>query len=210
MTLRASDDGTVIEQRSIAETRATTIDDAATEHRHLCPRQILGARMGRYAGEVLGLALPRRDKRLYVLIETDGCLADSVTVATGSSMGHRTMRLVDHGKTAATFVDTTTGRAYRIHPRADVRKRAELYAPDAPSRWHAQRDAYQVMPATELLCADEVELAIDLAAVVSRPGKRVACAECGEEVMNDREVVVDGRTYCRGCTGDCYYRPRRG
>lgn len=166
--------------------------------------------MGLYAGEILGVALPRRDKRLYVLIETDGCLADSVTVATGSSMGHRTMRLVDHGKTAATFVDTTTGRAYRIHPRADVRSRAERYSPDAPSRWHAQRDAYQVMPAAELLCADEVVLAIDLAAVVSRPGKRVACAECGEEVMNDREVVVDGRTYCRACTGDRYYRPRRG
>jgi formylmethanofuran dehydrogenase subunit E len=37
--------------------------EVATKHRHSCPRQVLGIRMGLYAGEVPGLELPRQDKR---------------------------------------------------------------------------------------------------------------------------------------------------
>ena len=50
--------------------------------------------------------LPQTDKRLYTFVETDGCFADGVMVATGCSLGHRTLRLIDYGKVAATFVDT--------------------------------------------------------------------------------------------------------
>src|SRR3712207_7090667 len=46
-------------------------------------------------------------------VETDGCFADGVSVATGCWLGRRTLRLVDHGKVAATFMDTLTERAVR-------------------------------------------------------------------------------------------------
>lgn len=59
------------------------LDTTAAMHRHLCPRQVLGVRMGLYAGELLGLALPQTDKRLYTIMETDGCAADGVAVAVG-------------------------------------------------------------------------------------------------------------------------------
>jgi formylmethanofuran dehydrogenase subunit E len=62
--------------------------------------------MGLHAGQLLQLDLPRTDKRLFVLVETDGCLTDGVAVATGCWFGRRTLRLVDQGKVAATFVDT--------------------------------------------------------------------------------------------------------
>lgn len=75
-------------------------------HDHICPRQVLGLRMGQLAGEFLGLPLPQQDKRLFVFVETDGCFADGVMVATGCSLGHRTMRLEDKGKATATFIDT--------------------------------------------------------------------------------------------------------
>ncbi|MCC6175174.1 MAG: formylmethanofuran dehydrogenase, partial [Chloroflexi bacterium] len=39
-------------------------------HARLCPRQILGARIGLYAGELLGLDLPQTDKRLLAIVET--------------------------------------------------------------------------------------------------------------------------------------------
>ena len=174
-------------------------------HRHICPRQVLGVRMGLYAGELLGLELPRGDRRLFVFVETDGCLADSVSVATGSWLGHRTLRLIDHGKTAATFVDTRTGRAIRIWPHPAARLRAHELVPDAPDRWHAQRDGYRIMPTAELLRAEPVTLDLDLAAIISRPGRRVVCAVCGEDVVNEREVVVRDRPYCRGCAGERYY-----
>lgn len=45
--------------------------EAATLHRHLCPRQALGVRMGLYASELLGIEFPRPDERLFVFVETD-------------------------------------------------------------------------------------------------------------------------------------------
>ncbi len=180
----------------------------ATLHDHLCPRQILGLRMGLYAGEQLGLSLPQTDKRLFVFVETDGCFADGVLAATGCSLGHRTMRLVDFGKVAATFVDTLTSQALRLAPLPTVREEAERCCPTASSRWHAQLEAYQMMPADRLFSVRPVTLAVSLEAIISRPGLRVLCDQCGEEIMNAREVRMDGRTLCRACAGEAYYALR--
>jgi formylmethanofuran dehydrogenase subunit E len=38
------------------------LQKSAEHHKHLCPRQVLGARMSLLAGELLGLELPRADK----------------------------------------------------------------------------------------------------------------------------------------------------
>ncbi len=178
---------------------------SAAMHRHLCPRQVLGARMGMYAGELLELMLPQTNKRLFTLIETDGCFADGVGVATGCWLGRRTMRLIDEGKVAATFVDTQTGRAIRIAPRSDARAIARAYVPDARSRWHAYLIAYQLLPVAELLIARPVTLTIDVKALISRNGARATCDQCGEEIINEREVRNDGATLCRTCAGFRYY-----
>lgn len=85
-------------------------------------------RTGIYAGEVLGLTLPQAHKRLFTFVETDGCLIDGIVVATGCAVGHRTMRVMDYGKSAATFVDTLTERAVRIMPTRGSRARARLRA----------------------------------------------------------------------------------
>jgi formylmethanofuran dehydrogenase subunit E len=121
-------------------------------HKHLCPRQVLGVRMGMQAAALLGLGLPQTDKRLFTFVETDGCFADGVSTATGCWLGKRTMRLIDYGKAAATFVDTQTGASIRIWPHPESRSRAGHYVTDAESRWHTMLQAYQVMPAEELLC----------------------------------------------------------
>ncbi|NWF71195.1 MAG: TraR/DksA C4-type zinc finger protein [Chloroflexi bacterium] len=187
---------------SFAELLAQT----AARHDHLCPRQVIGVRMGMYAAKLLELALPQSDKRLLTFVETDGCFADGVSVATGCSLGHRTLRLMDFGKVAATFVDTNTERAVRIFPHAESRSNARLWLPDARSRWHAQLEAYQVMPVERLLCWQPVTLTIALQQLISRPGVRVNCAVCGEEIINEREVIVDGQAICRTCAGDYYYQ----
>jgi formylmethanofuran dehydrogenase subunit E len=178
---------------------------SAAQHRHLCPRQVLGVRMGMLAGELLELELPQTNKRLFTFVETDGCFADGIAAATGCRLGRRTMRLIDFGKVAATFVDTRTDRALRIRPRADVRERAQRYAPEAQSRWHAYLAAYQVMPVAELLAYQPVTLTIDLRALISRAGARTTCTRCGEEIINEREVIRDGAPICRGCAGENYY-----
>ncbi len=180
----------------------------AALHKHLCPRQALGVRMGLHAACLLNLDLPQEDKRLFVFVETDGCFADGVSVATGCWLGRRTMRLVDYGKAAATFVDTRTGRTIRIAPHPQARTCAARYAPDAPDAWHAQLSAYQVMPDEELLQLQGVQLTVDMGAIISSPGLRVKCGCCGEEVMNGREVTRDGEAVCRACARqDTYYSP---
>ncbi|MCS6939938.1 MAG: FmdE family protein [Roseiflexaceae bacterium] len=175
------------------------LERSAALHRHLCPRQVLGARMGILAGRLLELELPQTNKRLLTFVETDGCFADGVGAATGCWLGRRTMRLIDHGKVAATFVDTRTRRAVRIRPHPQARTEARRYAPHARSRWHAYLDAYRVMPDDALLEAYWVELNLDLDRLISRPGVRVVCDGCGEEIINEREVHREGQTFCRGC-----------
>jgi len=181
------------------------LEQSARMHKHLCPRQVLGVRMGMLAGTVLGLELPQEDKRLFTFMETDGCGADGVSVATGCWVGRRTMRMVDYGKMAATFVDTKTGRAVRIWPHPASRERAARYAPEIQGRWRAQLIGYQVMPDDELLVVQPVTLTVSLEAIISRHGVRVTCEHCGEEIINEREVLVDGQVLCRACAGDGYY-----
>src|SRR5215213_5520637 len=85
-------------------------------HRHVCPRQVLGIRMGLWAGELLALEVPQQNKRLLTIVETDGCFCDGVAVAANCWLGRSTMRVENYGKVAPTFVDTQIGEAWRIAP----------------------------------------------------------------------------------------------
>lgn len=181
------------------------LDDSAASHRHLCPRQVLGVRIGLMAGKLLDLELPQRSKRLLTLVETDGCFADGVTAATGCTVGHRTLRVIDYGKVAATFIDTRMGQAVRVVPHPESRQRAYAYVENAKSRWHAQLAAYQIMPDDELAVVQPVVLTRSLEEILSKPGTRVNCEVCGEEIINEREVIHRGAVLCRPCAGDSYY-----
>lgn len=181
------------------------LEECAQRHAHLCPRQVLGVRMGLKAGEVLGLELPCQDKRLFAFVEIDGCTTDGIAVATGCCVGRRTMRIVDFGKVAATFVDQNTGRAFRIHPNPEARDIAMFYTPQTDDRWHAYLIAYQKMTDEELWVVDPVTLTVSLTKIISRETARARCARCGEEIFNEREVKVDGYDLCLACAGEAYY-----
>ncbi len=183
------------------------LEASSRQHSHLCPRQVLGVRIGLAGAAALGLEVPRRDKRLLVIVETDGCFVSGIAVTTGAAVHHRTLRVEDYGKVAATFVDVETGRAVRVAPRLDAREKALRYAPEEKRRYFAQLKAYQIMPDDELLIVQEVTLNTPVASLISRPGVRVHCALCGEEIINEREVWQDGQCLCRTCAGTGYYRP---
>jgi formylmethanofuran dehydrogenase subunit E len=116
-------------------------------------------------------------------------------------------RWKDYGKVAATFVDTRSERALRIVPRPEARGLAAQYAGDAQGRWQMQLTGYQRMPDALLLAWQEVALTSSIASIVSRPHLRVDCQLCGEEIINQREVVRDGIMLCRACAGGAYYSP---
>lgn len=177
----------------------------AARHARLCPRQVLGLRIGLLAGRALGLPLPRTDKRLLAMVETDGCALDGISAATGCTPGHRTLKVIDFGKVAAVFIDVKTGEAIRIAPHPGIREAAVCLFPDARSRWHAQLEAYQIMPDLELLAIQKVGLRFSLDELAGQPGQRAICAGCGEEIINRRGIVADGEILCRACAGDSYY-----
>ena len=178
---------------------------SAALHQHLCPRQVLGVRMGLFAGEKLELAVPQKDKRLLTIVETDGCFSDGVAVATNCWVGKRTMRVEDFGKIAATFVDTRTGVAIRVVPKVEARELSCEFAPEARSRWEEYLLGYQRMPVEELFASQRVQLVTPIEKIISQEGIRAICDVCGEEIFNQREIVHQGQVLCLACVGASYY-----
>jgi len=182
------------------------LEKSMQDHDHLCPRQILGVRIGLAGMNALGFDNPPTNKQLLIISETDGCFVDGVIAATGCTVGHRTLRVEDYGKAGATFIDTKTGRAVRVAPRRGIRERACYFAPEESRHYFAQMQAYQFMPEEEMFMVQDVFLNIPIEQIVSRPGMRVNCDVCEEEIMNEREILRHGLTLCRACAGDGYYR----
>ena len=184
------------------------LQTAAAEHGHLCAGQVLGVRMTRRGCIELGLDPDERAdrKRLIVYVETDRCAADAVASVTGCKLGRRTLKYMDYGKVAATFVDTQTGAAVRVVARDDARKKAQAYCAGDCKTPEAQRVAYQKMPDDDLLVVQRVKVDIPPEDLPGRPLRRVMCEQCGESVSDGREMVVNGRTVCRACAHASYYR----
>jgi formylmethanofuran dehydrogenase subunit E len=161
--------------------------------------------MGMTAASLLNLSLPQTDKRVLCIVETDGCAADGISTSTGCTVGHRTLRVEDYGKVAATFYDTELLVGYRLSPNHNIRDLAHEYSPQGSSKWEKYLIGYQRIPDSLLFSVAKVELTTPAVRLVSRPGVRVLCSKCGEEVMNEREVMKQGGCFCRSCSGDSYY-----
>lgn len=179
---------------------------SAERHHHLCPRQVLGVRMGLLAGRVLGLEVPQAGKRLLAIVETDGCLTSGISAATNCWVNHRTMRIEDYGKVAATFVDSLDGRSIRVAPRPTARGRAVELVPEGPNHWEAMLLGYQRLADDDLLSIQAVTLTKPVGDLISHAGHRVCCAVCGEEIINEREVARGGEILCQACAGPAYYQ----
>ncbi len=120
---------------------------------HLCPRQILGVRMGLLAAKILELDVPRHDQRLYTLAETDGCFAKGLVATTNSQLG-----LFNYGKVAATFIDRRARLAIRILPQPDAKQRVIDFASGATSAWNAMVLGYQKMPDNQLFIVQHIDV----------------------------------------------------
>jgi formylmethanofuran dehydrogenase subunit E len=179
--------------------------EAVRFHGHLCPGQVLGVRMALAGCAALGLDRPRSaGKRLVVFVEIDRCATDAIQVVTGVSLGKRTLKHVDHGKMAATFVDVVNGAALRVAARDDARDRAGDWAPGESDPRRAQVVAYRRMPDELLLALQPVTI---MPGWLDRQRVRVTCAACGEGINYRREVAAAGRVVCRACAGERYYVP---
>ena len=80
-------------------------------HGHYCTGQSLGVRI---AKKGLELVAPEEQKDLIVFVENDRCIADAVLIATGTRLGRRSLKYVDYGRMAATFVNLKKDIAWRV------------------------------------------------------------------------------------------------
>ncbi|TAK61467.1 MAG: formylmethanofuran dehydrogenase [Bacteroidetes bacterium] len=183
------------------------LQETARQHRHLCPRQVLGVRMGLMAGKTFQASFPQSDKRYVIICETDGCFTDGLSMVTNCTVGHRTLRIEDYGKIAATVIDTETERALRFSPGKSIRKLAQEYAPPGSTKWQGYLLGYQQMSEEELFVVQPVKLMTSIRSIVSMPGRKAMCVQCGEEIMNDRHIMNNGYSYCKPCFSGGYYEP---
>jgi formylmethanofuran dehydrogenase subunit E len=182
------------------------LEEATTFHGHLCPGVVLGVRMATVGCREVGVERPREaGKGLAVFVEIDRCATDAIQVVTGVSVGKRTLKHMDYGKMAATFVNVPADRAVRVVAREEARCLARAWAPGESDPRKAQTFAYRVMPEVELFRTEPVMVH---AASLDRRRVRVLCDACGEAVNYRREVRRGGRTLCRPCSGESYYTAR--
>ncbi|MFQ6122717.1 MAG: molybdopterin-guanine dinucleotide biosynthesis protein B [Dehalococcoidales bacterium] len=180
--------------------------ESAAVHGHICPGQVLGVRMAMRGCQELGIEKPKEEaKRMLVFVEIDRCATDAIQVVTGCKLGKRTMKYVDYGKLAATFVDLQTGNAVRLAVREDVRDKATLYRRQGQTKYDAEVEAYKVLPDEELFNVEKVLVHISAEDMPGPPRRRVICEACGEGINDGRDVMVDGRVLCRACAYGTYY-----
>lgn len=165
---------------------------------HGCPGVVLGTRLALLAGVTLGIDLPDRQKRLTVAVETGRCAADAVQAVTGCRLGRRTFRVIDHGKLAARFLDTATGRAIRIAARSGTRAIAAERYPGMDSH-AAQLRTYLELPPEELFSIAPIDWEPGEFDRPGKPQRRIECASCGEEVIDGRDVPGPDGPLCRLC-----------
>lgn len=177
-------------------------------HGHLCAGQVLGVRLSMLGLRLLNIHDPKGNdrKRFMVFVEIDRCATDAIQSVTGCSLGKRSLRWVDYGIMAATFVRLDTGQAYRIIAREEARERAKEYCPEIQDRHKQQLEAYKRMADAELFAVQEVHVDVASSDLPGRPLKRVRCERCGDYVQDCRDELQEGRVLCRACAHGAYYQ----
>jgi formylmethanofuran dehydrogenase subunit E len=165
-------------------------------HGHVCTGIALGTRISLAAMQALGLKPGMRHKNLIVYAETDRCMTDAVQSVTGCSLGHRSLKHIDYGKFAATFVNLDTGKA--------VRGTIKEHFSNAVSIEETVQKLSGI-PDSELVTLQEVIINIPETDLPGLPKQKAICASCGERIMDGREVNKDNRILCKACACGGYY-----
>lgn len=192
------------------ETFEVLLQESAKAHGHLCPGQVVGVRMAMEGCRRIGLDNPRERsqiKKLIVYVEMDRCAADAISTVTGARLGRRSLKFVDHGIMAATFVNLETGKAVRIVSKESARSLAASKAPQIRDRHRQQLEAYKTMACEDLFDILAVKVDVDDCDMPGPTKFKAVCQKCGQVVRDKREVMKNNRILCRPCALGTYFTP---
>lgn len=184
------------------------LTSSAEAHGHLCPGQAVGVRMAMLGCRLIGLEDPtsgEQIKKLIVYVEMDRCTADAIAHVTGAKLGRRSLKFMDYGIMAATFLNLETAKAYRVLSTEESRDLACVYAPEIPGKYHQQLEAYQRMPDNVLFRVQEVRVPISEFDLPGPTRRKVSCFRCGQVIRDHREITMDGSTLCKPCAHGAYF-----
>ncbi|MDT5271325.1 MAG: hypothetical protein QOH49_3511 [Acidobacteriota bacterium] len=178
-------------------------------HGHICPGQVLGVRMAVLGCHLTGIEDPHGvdRKKLFVWVEIDRCVTDAITAVTGVRLGRRTLKFLDYGKVAATFLNLSENLAFRIVAKDESREVADALFPQIEDKKERQMVTYREADTSVLFKVESVRLELDDFEMPGRPRRRITCAQCSEGINDGRDLVnAMNRRVCRSCAFGGYYQ----
>jgi formylmethanofuran dehydrogenase subunit E len=189
-------------------------------HGHFCPGSAMGVKAATRAVKELGVR-SRGMEEIVAVVETNNCFSDGVQMVTGCSFGNNALIYRDYGKTAFTLAKRT-GEGVRISalfdrvhqersPEANelwekvVVKRSGTEADSKRLRELWKELSFRVLEIPDEEVFDIKKVNIDVPAY-ARIFSSVKCSVCGENIMEPRARLKDGKPVCLPCSGHAYYQ----
>lgn len=189
-------------------------------HGHFCPGSATGVKAAFRAVKELGVKSTGMEE-VVAIVETNACFSDSVQMVTGCSFGNNSLIYQDFGKTAVTLA-RRTGEAIRVALKPDgnpLQKNPEaaaLFKKVVTERRGTEEDsdrlrhlwidvAFEMLdiPDEEFFTIQRMKIEVP---AYARIFASVKCSVCGENIMEPRARVKDGKPVCLGCSDHDYYQ----
>jgi len=198
------------------------LDKAGELHGHLCNYLSYGVIAGYVAVRELGVKSTGMEK-VIAIVETNNCFSDGIQMVTGCSFGNNALIYRDFGKTAVT-VAKRDGTAMRIALDPDFEDSREKDYPEAYELWNkivarrekaTQEEHKRLMKLFEKMSINELNKPVDKIFRIKRMKiampeyapifASVRCSICGENIMETKARVKDGKPVCRDCAEGAHY-----
>ena len=175
----------------------TLLDIAKEFHGEICPGIVMGTRMTIAGLRELGMVPHTKNQNLMVYIEVDRCPVDAIQAICGVSIGRRTLKIMNYGIFAATFIDTRSSKAVRVS-----------FLPKWPEHLQDMMDFGKIVcnaPEEEVFRIQEVSITIPSEEKPGFPTRKNTCSRCNEQIMDGKEEIIENVPVCKKCAYNPYY-----
>jgi len=145
-------------------------------------------------------------KKIIVYVEMDRCAGDAVAHVTGAKLGRRSLKFVDYGIMAATFINLETDKVFRVISTEEARDLGCQYAPAISEKYQQQLEAYKRMPDSVLFRVQQVQVMLSEFDLPGPTRRKVPCSRCGQLVRDHREIAKNGDLLCKPCAHGAYFK----
>ncbi|MBN2453464.1 MAG: TraR/DksA C4-type zinc finger protein [Candidatus Omnitrophica bacterium] len=194
-------------------------------HGHYCSHVALGVMATYIAFRKLGITDSTGMEEILAIVECNNCFVDGIQAVSGCTLGNNALIYKDLGKTAVTFIDRKTNKAVRLAAKYSGRdepkdaedrearelfdravKRREKLEPRQAERmkelWTKMSFSVLSQPEDDLFHVKFVEPETIAYAPIF---DSVQCSSCGENAMETRARMKEGKAVCVKCAGDDYW-----